>query len=106
MCVVALAERGRHSEALARCEEVLERYTEMYGVNHPETLKAKRNVGTTLLSLERYPEARGRLEEALAGFRAIGEPDDEVVDISLRTMGDLSGTLSQLGRHTEALVLQ
>ena len=42
----------------------------------------------------------------LPSFQAIEEPDEEAMQLTLRTVSDLAAALGRLGRHTEALRLE
>jgi tetratricopeptide (TPR) repeat protein len=77
-----LLQQGRPEEALSLFQEAL---AGLRGTNGERI--AKRNIGTTLIELERFEEARDCLEELLADQEAQGVPDEGFIAWVVRPLG-------------------
>jgi tetratricopeptide (TPR) repeat protein/CHAT domain-containing protein len=98
-----LGQLGRHEEALAMHQQVLEIRRKVLGSAHPDTLTSTNSIALTLIKL-------GRNEEALAMYQQVLELSRKVQGgkhpNTLSAMNNLAFTLSGLGRYEEALTMQ
>jgi tetratricopeptide (TPR) repeat protein len=96
---VSYLEQGKHREAEQLQVEILERYTSLYGRDHPRTLRSKSDLGLTYLRRGRYEDAEKLQVEILkTRSRVLGPEHSDTLDAMIR----LTVTLMHQGRWTEA----
>jgi hypothetical protein len=97
----ALANAGRDAEAEAVCRETMVALNQM-GLNAPKRsmTQLRTKLGNALLNQDRVAEARVFFERCLSEFTELFGPDDVHTLDCARSLAD---TLSQQGKHTEAV---
>lgn len=94
---------GNPQEALTYLRIVTERRQELFGQNHPETIKAMGNLGETLYLLDEYEEALSIDRPMLEYLEREFGPTDEQ---TLRCMQQTAICLWETGEHEEGLALR
>ncbi len=94
---------GRVGTALRDTKAVVEAMAREYGVGHPSTGGALRQLGMALADVQRYDEARVALEHSLELFTLATGSDSQ--EMSLKAEESLGTVLVRLGRADEALVM-
>jgi serine/threonine protein kinase len=84
---MVLRGQSRFAESLSLSQKQLEGQRKLLGPNHPNTLRALRDVGLTQYHLGNYRLARTAIEECLAGERKVFGADNP----------EVAGTLINLG---------
>ncbi len=90
-------------EALAVLEGVYPRLVEAYGVEHPRTVSARRNLGVVLNDLGRYEEALPIFEEGLAATERNNGPEARTTIVALANLGGLYRSLDRLDESLATL---
>ncbi|MEM6370807.1 MAG: protein kinase [Myxococcota bacterium] len=97
---IAYGQLGRHLESLEMGRTVVERFTDIYGPSHRNTLGSRNGVVGSLMSLGRMDEAEAYFEETLAIAEAAYPPGSA----NLLFLRSKQGTLlSARGRFEDAL---
>lgn len=102
---LAIAEQGRHEEALAVFAEALGIYEAMLPPSHPEVAYLLHNLGDTLVDAGRFAEATSAYDEALrVKEEALGEGHPEVAitlansRLAYEGLGDREEAARRVGR--------
>ncbi|PVF91121.1 hypothetical protein CPB86DRAFT_854759, partial [Serendipita vermifera] len=90
---------GRDGEALLLREEVVEKWRQLLGDNHLDTLLASNNLAVIYLKLGRAKEAVPLAEEVV---KKLGKDHSS----TLIAMGTLASAYGALRRHEDALKLE
>eukprot|EP00435_Cladocopium_sp_Y103_P000129 s4159_g1.t1 len=98
----SLNEVGRHQEALAMYEEVLEVRRQVLGPRHPDTLTTQHCVAFSLGEVGRHQEALAMYEEVLGVRRQVSGPRHPD---TLAAQSGVAFSLGEVGRHQEALAM-
>ncbi|MBS2535608.1 tetratricopeptide repeat protein [Catenulispora sp. NF23] len=94
---------GRVGTALRDTKALVEAMAREYGVGHPSTGGALRQLGMALADVQSYDEARVALENSLKLFTVATGSDSQ--EMSLKAEESLGTVLVRLGRADEALVM-
>jgi len=96
--VAALRQAGRNDDAVEQGRELVERSTELFSANDPDTLAAKSNLGVALIGVD-AAEAERVLRETLAAALDVFGADDMRTAIVRQ---NLARALRVRGQHAEA----
>jgi len=95
-------EHRQFKEADALYRKVLDEQVRRLGQDHPETLRTRHNIATSLQRQRKYEQAERLFRETIAARRRVlgdAHPD------TLRSMNQLAGTLRSANRYAEAEAL-
>ncbi len=99
---IILVRRSKHAEAEGLYESILKQCRELFGADHPFTLRAMLNVAQMLNAQRKLPEAEAMFDRTLADFRRVFG-DDHPETLSLRLL--LARLLRTQGRLSKAIDL-
>jgi tetratricopeptide (TPR) repeat protein len=94
---------GRFKEAECLEAMVLEKWKQVLGADHPDTLQAMENLAATCVQLGRYKEAEPLEGTVLEKWKQLFEAD---YPDTLQAMANLAVTYHQLGSYKEAEPLE
>jgi eukaryotic-like serine/threonine-protein kinase len=94
---LALSEAGQREAAAELQRAQIEGFSARIGEQHPNTLRARNNLGSLLLALGELPEAREQLETARAGMAGIPASHDlhALLAMNLATVAFFEGRLDE-----------
>jgi tetratricopeptide (TPR) repeat protein len=100
---ILLLEQGYLKEAESLINEVLDTRNRILGVEHPDTIRAMKDLAITYRSLGKYTKAEKLERQVLdARTRILGLEHPSTIN----AMGNLAATYQNLGKYTEAEKLE